>query len=432
MATLLSYFVQASCCMAVFYLLYVLVFRRETFYRYNRLLLLSAFLFSAILPLLPLPSLRTIAVEAPGQQVIVQLHDIPTAQHAAPQTNTGGLSIGWPQLIIGLYAGVAITLLLVYLVQLLRIARLIKKGAVQRYRQYSFVQLSGLTTPFSFLRYIFIDTNRYASTDLQHVVAHEKAHVLQHHSIDNLVASLCCCLFWLNPFAWLLKKSLQLNLEFLADEAALLQEPVSEDYQYCLLRVGLQYHAPSVAHHFSKSFIKNRIFMINKSRSRRNRTWMYLLVLPVLFGTSAAIAYTKPATIKASAALNRHLAEKNQTIYGVITCKTTAADIQEMKQQLGAKGHVLTVDDIAYNKKGEIKQIVVKISNTAGTTWARSNRDADGEKAISPVFFYTSQDKKSVSDGFGVDDYPASLRSLAAQESGDQAAGPQKVKKQKA
>ncbi len=51
MQDFLTYDLKAGACLAVFYLFYKVLLSRETFHRFNRVLLLSAFVVSFLLPL---------------------------------------------------------------------------------------------------------------------------------------------------------------------------------------------------------------------------------------------------------------------------------------------------------------------------------------------------------------------------------------------
>jgi beta-lactamase regulating signal transducer with metallopeptidase domain len=55
-------------------------------------------------------------------------------------------------------------------------------------------------------------------------MVHEQTHVAQCHSLDILISELFCVFNWFNPFCYLMKHEIRLNLEYLADEAVLDRE----------------------------------------------------------------------------------------------------------------------------------------------------------------------------------------------------------------
>jgi hypothetical protein len=89
--------------------------------------------------------------------------------------------------------------------------------------------------PFSFFGWIFMNPAAVKEDEISEILTHEMAHVKQHHSVDVLLAemvSICC---WMNPFAWLLKREVRLNLEFLADRKVMEAGFATKSYQYHLL-----------------------------------------------------------------------------------------------------------------------------------------------------------------------------------------------------
>ena len=116
--------------------------------------------------------------------------------------------------------------------------------------------------------------------EISEILTHEMAHVKQHHSVDVLLAemvSICC---WMNPFAWLLKREVRLNLEFLADRKVMEAGFATKSYQYHLL--GLAYnHKYGLSNNFNFSHLKQRIIMMNKKKSNAAGHIKYaLFVLP--------------------------------------------------------------------------------------------------------------------------------------------------------
>ncbi|MGF6845387.1 TonB family protein [Chitinophaga sp. W3I9] len=413
MPTLFIYILQASCAMTLFYLLYISCFKKETFYRYNRIVLLSAFIFSAILPLLPLPAWQwTQKSTEAATPVSVYFSD--NAHASTPVTGVAVEHHWWDPLmqhggtiLVAAYIAIAAFLLLLHILQLLKIRRLVRAGNVYMRNNIRYVQLSGITAPFSFLRTIFFDPNAHAHTELQHVLKHEEAHVQQYHSADMLLSALYCCICWINPFAWRCKRALQLNLEFLADEAVIQTTDAPDAYQYSLLKIGLAGSRVTIVNHFSKSFIKNRILMINKTQSPRLRTWRYLLLLPVFALAAGLLAATSPSS--KNDAGTKYLATENDRLYGVVTPLTSDKDFAEMKDALEKKGITLNIPTLKRNKNGEITAIDFKL--VSGTWSMRETM----EVPFTPYFFYCAEKEGGIGP-FPMKNCPRHLQDLALAE----------------
>eukprot|EP01036_Dinobryon_divergens_P003642 gene3642-4819_t len=59
------------------------------------------------------------------------------------------------------------------------------------------------------------------SANGQRMLAHELTHIRERHSFDKLFTELLLCVFWMNPFFWLMRKELDMIHEFLADRKAI-------------------------------------------------------------------------------------------------------------------------------------------------------------------------------------------------------------------
>jgi hypothetical protein len=135
--------------------------------------------------------------------------------------------------------------------------------------------------PFSFGSSVFINRHLHTVTDLQEIIRHEFVHIKQKHSFDIIWSEILCLFNWFNPFAWLLKKSIRQNLEFIADNKVLENGLSKKEYQYLLLKVtgNNQY---SIATQFNFSSLKKRIAMMNKLKSAKANLLRFLFMLPML------------------------------------------------------------------------------------------------------------------------------------------------------
>ena len=93
---------------------------------------------------------------------------------------------------------------------------------------------AGNGNSFSFSGSIYL--NLHLGPELTVVLRHEQVHVRQWHRLDVLLAQLALAAAWRNPAAWLLRRALLDNLEFLADQAVLATGLDRRTYQYSLLR----------------------------------------------------------------------------------------------------------------------------------------------------------------------------------------------------
>ena len=135
--------------------------------------------------------------------------------------------------------------------------------------------------PFSFGNAIFINPTLHSEAELEKIIQHEFIHVKEKHSIDIIWGEILQIVCWYNPFAWLLKKAIRQNLEFIADQKVLQHGYSKKEYQYLLLKVmGTQPFR--IATGFSFFSLKKRIAMMNKNKTSRFHALQFLLLLPVI------------------------------------------------------------------------------------------------------------------------------------------------------
>ena len=142
-------------------------------------------------------------------------------------------------------------------------------------------------SPFSFGPWIFIHPEGMDEQTLREVLIHEQAHVRGWHTLDILFSQVVCILFWWNPAAWLMRREVRMNLEFIADKAvadSLSPIPMGgalKAYQYRLLGFSLQKNVATIANNFNVLPLKRRIIMMNLRRTRRTGMVKYILFVPV-------------------------------------------------------------------------------------------------------------------------------------------------------
>lgn len=142
---------------------------------------------------------------------------------------------------------------------------------------------------FSFFRSIVIYKDQHTKSQLKQIIAHEQAHSKQWHSADILLAELASVLLWGNPFVKGLKKTMKLNLEFLADKDVLRQGFDKEEYQWSILMPYLKQNAYPLTNLYS-SKPKQRIERMNAKKGSLFNLYKYLLVIPILIFVYGVVA----------------------------------------------------------------------------------------------------------------------------------------------
>ena len=305
MADLASYLVRSGACLALFYAIYWLTLRRETFFALNRAYLLGAAALSLALPLLRVPS--------PFFETVIDATALPAGAGgvvpAAAADSPAG--IGLPEALAAVYVAGAGLLLLLFLVRLGRLALLIGRCGCVRHSGLKVVLCGHPGESFSFFGFVFLNRADVPAADMDRVLAHELAHVRQLHSLDIVLSELLAAVQWFNPLVWPYKRSLRETHEYLADRAVIAQGCSLARYQLLIVEQHVGGQLLELASSFRTSQIKRRIVMLSKQETKGLARWKPLLILPlalvlvlafaesrtVVRGESAAIAAPAPAAV---------------------------------------------------------------------------------------------------------------------------------------
>ena len=273
------YFLKINVAIALFYAFYRLFFYKDTFFAWRRTALLCFFAVSAAVPLL---NIQHWIVQ---QEPMAAMADLYATVVLPELTLTPQPETDWQQLtvdgIVITYWLVAFLLAVRFFAQLVGIFRLARRCPTQKIDGTNVHLLPRAEGPFSFFRWIFVCPEAHTNEELNEILTHERTHARQWHSIDVLVGELACIVCWFNPFAWLMKREIRTNLEYMADEKVLETGHDSRTYQYHLL--GLSHHkaAATIYNSFNVLPLKKRIIMMNKRRTRAIGRTKYLMFLPL-------------------------------------------------------------------------------------------------------------------------------------------------------
>ena len=278
----LGYEGKAAVALAVFYMFYRLLLKKETFHRFNRVVLVGSALLSFLLPLCIITVRRPMDTPAGLAEVL----EAGATGVSAPTAVTVALEAAstpwWPMaLTILFFAGVAFVLLRL-LMSILSILRILRHATCVGEENGCWIMVTEWDIdPFSWLRYIVLSRKDW-ETPHDAILTHEKAHIAYGHSADLLLVSVLSAFQWFNPAIWMLRADLQELHEYEADDAVLRSGADIRDYQYLLIRKAVGKSGYSVANSFNHSILKNRITMMSKSKSPLARGLRALYLLPLV------------------------------------------------------------------------------------------------------------------------------------------------------
>src|SRR5690606_30122158 len=242
----MEYLLKVSAVIAIFYVCYKLFLQRDTFFEVNRWFLMLGLFTSFVLPFIVIPIyIEYTPVAVPGFPINEITPSAPTEKPFNP--------LDYLPIIYGL--GVAFFTVR-FLVQLSSLTKLILQNKGRKEGDFTFIETNGETPPFSFFNWIVYNPNQFNQQELAQIIAHEKTHAKQYHSIDILIVQIGCVLLWFNPLMWLYNKDLKQNLEFIADNAAIKENHCKKSYQYTLLKTSMPSHQMALGNAFYNSLTR--------------------------------------------------------------------------------------------------------------------------------------------------------------------------------
>ncbi len=278
MDNLLIYLLKVSIGIILFYLSYILLFSRDTFYLRNRIFLIAILLLSILIPVLKVFKVSSAVSTSGTSNVINEIISSGTIIGATVSEKISSFDIN--NLLVWIYFSISGLCLLRVLISVIRTLIIIRHGTLIDSGFPKVIISESDHPPFSFFPYIVIPKKLCGCEDYSQILAHENAHVTQGHTFDLLLTEFISSFLWFNPFSWLIKRSMVLNHEYLADNISIKRSYSVKEYQYKLLNLQTGLMSVPLAHNFS-SLIKNRIVMINKKPTRNFAVLKSIIILPV-------------------------------------------------------------------------------------------------------------------------------------------------------
>ncbi|WP_281637915.1 M56 family metallopeptidase [Flavobacterium marginilacus] len=380
METLFLYIVKSSGLIALFYIAYHFLLRKETFFTANRWYLLAGLFTSLILPWIVFTTIVWVE-PTPANFDWSRLPMRPAQKES--------FEINW-YLVLAIAYTIGIALFLVqFALDFYNLNRVLKSKTPHQQADHKFIDLKENIAPFSYFNTIVYNSSLYSKAEMESILEHEKVHSEQYHTIDVLITRFFCILFWFNPFMWLYKKAILQNLEFIADCEASKNISDKKAYQLTLLKITAHENGVVLTNHFYQSLIKKRIVMLNKNQSKKSNSWKYVLILPALIAfvflfQMEVIAKEKNVTPKAAQA-----ASEDVDIYK-ITKNTTETELKEKAATISKNyGVSVLFSNTKRNADNELTAITVELKKGNEIS---NNRNVNSSEAIKPFGIVITKD----------------------------------------
>ncbi|RXG21526.1 beta-lactamase regulating signal transducer with metallopeptidase domain [Leeuwenhoekiella aequorea] len=275
---MIAYIIKSVLCLLILWGFYKIALEQQAVHQLKRFYLLGCLVIALVLPLITL----SYSVEVEPQPAVEQIAFDTIA--VTDEVNTSiEETIHWTPILIGsIYAAGVLLFGFRFLGNLYRLREKVTHNERVKSKSHINVLLLEKIVPHSFLNYIFLPKNDFKNNAIAlEVLAHEQAHVSQKHSWDILFIEILQVVFWFNPLFILIKNSIRLNHEFLADKTALKEEADIKNYTNLLFTYSGGSHQTALSSPINYSLTKKRIIMLSKTRSVKKLTARLALFVPV-------------------------------------------------------------------------------------------------------------------------------------------------------
>jgi TonB family protein len=268
------YMVKASVYMIAFYLIYILLLRKDTSHGRNRAFILFSLVFSGILPLINFNTPEPLNIQVVGKLL--------SEVFITPGTTAIQAEAKHPELlrtINTIYVAGIVFFLAKLAFDFFNLLFLIARNRNSGSRIIRFHDFS--TSGFSAMGYIFI-SSRLSPEEAGDIINHEKNHLNQNHYLDILLIKFIAALQWFNPVVYLFSRELRAIHEFQADRDCLDSGIPVVNYQSLLLSQVFRTGTLKLSNSFSNpSLVRKRMIMMTRRRSSKLSDLKLLMAIPV-------------------------------------------------------------------------------------------------------------------------------------------------------
>ena len=297
------YSIRSAFVLTLLYVPYMLILRKESFFRLNRAVLLLILLFSVVLPVLDVHFLSLDShpvVQATKDQMLqvgIPVHGYHLLPELDVQARHVPTQISWFHIVSVLFSLVALAILLWRTVQVLRMNHEVTCGSLWHEIEGG-VHIhcrGGEVSPFSWMNHVVISEKDFHENGRE-ILLHETGHIRALHSWDLLLLSAVQILQWWNPLGYVLGMSLRDVHEYEADDNVLRHGVSAREYQLLLIKKAVGASSYTFANNFNHNLTLKRIIMMQKSKSS---VWMrskVLYIIPMAGLALSAFATSEPTS----------------------------------------------------------------------------------------------------------------------------------------
>ena len=269
---MINYLIESSVCLAVFYLVFLLFFRKDPYLVRNRFYLISSLILSLVIPLISFQPTAAIKEITDQFSVVTGQLKSQTIFEPVDQSGTNLWELAYW---IGFFTS-GIYLLVRLIVLFIKIGSF-RKG--QLHGEPVLFTEGNMPTSVFLKTLLWDNSNELQTAEQKAILAHEKAHIYQGHGYDLLFLEVLKVVFWFNPAIYLIDALVRQQHEFLSDQEASKQIDIDNYRDLIVNQLFISLNL-SLTSNFGQPTVKKRLLMLKNKKISRFTKWKLLLVIP--------------------------------------------------------------------------------------------------------------------------------------------------------
>ena len=304
---MLVYIFKSALVLTLLYGIFALLLSKESFHRFNRMMLVNILIFSFIIPAIHITTSHPImgvqemsdVISYNDKSVIGMSEHLKTSQKETQEVKVSTEQpistnimdrISWSKLAFWIYIPGVVIMLFVTLSQIIRLLLSLKGGLRHNDVHGNTIILHREPiSSFSIFHYIVMSIEDYEQNK-HFILTHELEHIRLGHSYDLVLLEIVKLIQWFNPFVWLLARDLRNIHEYEADEAVIKQGIDAKSYQQLLVIKAVGNRLQPFVNSLNHGLLKKRIKMMYQKKSNRWQMLKALCIVPVVALTITAFA----------------------------------------------------------------------------------------------------------------------------------------------
>ena len=327
------FIIKSAITLALLYSCFFIFLSKETFHRFNRIMLLGIMLASLVVPLFQFTTEHPTVINEEFHQLQTFIEE-PAPIMSPVVVEEAKPRITWVQALTWTYLAGVIVMAVITIVQAISLIRFMRGGLRHTDSRGNTVILQrGEQPPFSIFRYIVMSVKDYEN-NCQHILTHEQEHIRLGHTYDLLLLEAMKLFQWFNPFVWFISRDLKTLHEYEADQAVINQGIDAKSYQQLLVMKVVGNRLQPFTNNLNHGSLKKRILMMYQKPSNR---WLMLKALCAIPVVALALnTFATPVPVKSVeevvAELEKKeipLFEKTEKSAAPIMAETSVSSVEE-------------------------------------------------------------------------------------------------------